>query len=181
MKLGDRLLKYRTDYTVHYNNNNNVNVGTATVDIIGIGNYSAGIHLTFTIEPASIESAEVSGIEDRTYNGEEQKQDLVVKLDDTRLHNTVADATRIVATFVDQCGNPLPYYNGIVQVETSNNLRVVGPEIIAAVGGHIGFWIRTKPTGREETGAVTVRALNTKIPEKQFMIKLTPDPGARCL
>ena len=66
-------------------------------------------------------------------------------------------------------------------METSNNLRVVGPEIIATVGGHIGFWIRTKPTGREETGAVTVRALNTKIPEKQFMIKLTPDPGVRCL
>ena len=117
----------------------------------------------------------------RTYPRNAYLADLVVKLDDTRLHNTVADATRIVATFVDQCGNPLPYYNGIVQVETSNNLRVVGPEIIATVGGHIGFWIRTKPTGREETGAVTVRALNTKIPEKQFMIKLTPDPGVRCL
>ena len=117
----------------------------------------------------------------RTYPRNAYLADLVVKLDDTRLHNTIADATRIVATFVDQCGNPLPYYNGIVQVETSNNLRVVGPEIIATVGGHIGFWIRTKPTGREETGAVTFRALNTKIPEKQFMIKLTPDPGVRCL
>ena len=87
VKLGDRLLKYRTDYTVHYNNNNNVNVGTATVDIIGIGNYSAGIHLTFTIEPASIdiETAEVSGIEDRIYNGQAQEQNPVVKLGDTTL------------------------------------------------------------------------------------------------
>ncbi len=85
VKLGDKVLRRNTDYAVHYNNNNNVNVGTATVDIIGIGNYSAGIHLTFTIEPASIESAEVSGIEDRTYNGEEQEQNLVVKLGEKTL------------------------------------------------------------------------------------------------
>jgi hypothetical protein len=62
-----------------------VNAGTASVDIIGIGNYSAGVHQTFTIEPASIENAEVSGLEDRTYNGQAQEQTPVVKVGSTTL------------------------------------------------------------------------------------------------
>ena len=83
VKLGDKLLRRNSDYSVHYNNNQNA--GTARVDIHGMGNYTGHIERTFTITPASIENAEVSGIEDRTYNGQAQTQTPVVKFGSTTL------------------------------------------------------------------------------------------------
>ncbi len=117
----------------------------------------------------------------RTYSCDAHLDDLAVTIDHRELCNTVVDATRLTARFVDQLGNPLPYYNGILSIETSSNLEVIGPNTVAVVGGRIGCWIKTKPVCRAETGTVTVRALNTDIPEKVLTIQLRPDENIRCL
>ncbi len=117
----------------------------------------------------------------RTYSRDAYLKDLKVTVDDTQLHNTVPDATRVTAAFVDQLGNPLPYYNGVVCIETSDNLDVMGPRTVAVVGGHIGFWVQTKPICREEAGYVTIRAINTDIPEKRIDFTLCPDDQVRVL
>lgn len=117
----------------------------------------------------------------RTFSRDAHLADLKVTIDDTELCNTVMDATRVTASFVDQLGNRLPYYNGIISVETSDNLDVMGPRTVAVVGGHIGIWIKTKSINQVQTGTVTIRALNTNIPEKVIEIALHPDEGIRTL
>ena len=78
VKLGSTTLTEGTDYTISYSNN--TNAGTATVTITGNGAYTGTKTSDFTISPASIVDAEVSGIEDTTYNGEEQKPAPVIKV-----------------------------------------------------------------------------------------------------
>ena len=78
VKVASATLVEGTDYTVSYKNN--TDAGKATVTITGKGNYTGTKDSDFTINPASIEDAEVSGLEDKTYNGEEQKQTPVVKV-----------------------------------------------------------------------------------------------------
>ena len=117
----------------------------------------------------------------RSYSPDAYLSDLVVKADHQELYNTIVDATRVTAEFVDQLGNPLPYYNGIISFETSENLEIIGPKMVAAVGGRIGCWVKTKPLCREETGTITVRAQNTAIQEKVLTIQLRPDHSIRCL
>lgn len=110
----------------------------------------------------------------RTYSGDACLADLEVKPDDLTLSNTLVDSTRFVCRFVDQCGNLLPFYNGIVQIEVGEGLEVIGPTIVSALAGSVGFWVKTKPMAREMDSFVKVRALNTSIPEKTFTIHLQP-------
>lgn len=117
----------------------------------------------------------------KTYSCDAHLDDLVVEIDDHELYNTVVDSTRVTARFVDQEGNLLPYYNGVLTIETSNNLEIVGPATVAVVGGRIGFWVKTKPGCGEGTGTITVRALNTQIPAKTLTVALHEDPTIRCL
>ena len=111
----------------------------------------------------------------RTYSRDAHLDGLKVTVDDTALNNTVVDSTRFVCEYQDQLGNLLPYYNGIISVETSDNIEVIGPKTIAVVGGRIGFWIKTKPINREEKATVTIHAVNTDIPDQMFTIDLSPD------
>ena len=86
VKVGSTTLEYEKDYTVSYNNN--TNAGKATVTITGKGNYTGTAPAAeFTINPASIKDADVTGLEDKTYNGEEQKQAPVVKVGSATLEN----------------------------------------------------------------------------------------------
>lgn len=117
----------------------------------------------------------------KTYSRDAHLSDLIVELDDSILYNTIVDSTRITARFVDQEENLLPYYNGIISIETSDNLTVVGPQTVAVVGGRIGFWVKTKPISRAETGYIRVRALNTHLAEKCVEIQLQPDEAIQLL
>ena len=71
---GSVTLKEGTDYTVSYSDN--TAVGTATVTIIGKGNFKGTVSKTFKITPASIEGATVSGIKNKTYTGKAVTQSL---------------------------------------------------------------------------------------------------------
>ncbi|MDO4356922.1 MAG: hypothetical protein Q4E13_10480, partial [Clostridia bacterium] len=67
------------DYTVSYANN--LNVGTATVTITGIGNYTGNITKEFEIaaKDTASEGLTVDDIEIQTYTGEEIKPELTVR------------------------------------------------------------------------------------------------------
>ena len=107
------------DFELSYSDNN-INAGTATVTIIGIGNYTGIAEKKFTIEPKNIESAIiVLGGLSRPYTGEEQTVEIVsVTLPDGEgvnlerdidytvkdNSNTATDAAKIVLT-IEGMGN----------------------------------------------------------------------------
>ena len=67
--LNGSMLTAGADYTASYTNN--VNVGTATVTVTGIGNYSGTKTATFTIKPRSLDKAILELSEDScTYTGQ---------------------------------------------------------------------------------------------------------------
>ena len=70
--LGKKTLSPETDYTVEYSNN--INVGKATVIITGIGDYAGRKEVSFNIKGKSIAKATVTGLENKVFNGQEQKQ-----------------------------------------------------------------------------------------------------------
>lgn len=110
----------------------------------------------------------------KTYSGDACLTDMEVLPDDLTLNNTLVDCTRFVCRFVDQCGNLLPFYNGVVQIEVGEGLELIGPSIVPALAGSVGFWVKTAPLQREMTAEVTVRPLNTAISEKTFTLHLLP-------
>lgn len=67
-----------TDYTVSYQNN--INVGTATVIITGKGAYTGTKTATFKINGTSLAKVQISGLENKVYNGKAQTQELTLKL-----------------------------------------------------------------------------------------------------
>ncbi len=73
-----KTLEEGTDYTLSYENN--VEIGKATVTVTGIGNYAGTKTAYFQIIGQSIAKAKVTGIVDKTYNGTEQTQEIVVAL-----------------------------------------------------------------------------------------------------
>lgn len=98
--------------------------------------------------------------------------DLKVVIDDTELLSTEVDTTRVCCTFVDQIGNNLPYYNGVIQIETEGDVEVIGAKTVAVIGGSIAFWIKTKANLRSSVAKVTVKALNTMIADKVLDINI---------
>ena len=58
-----------SNYTVSYDDN--VNAGTAKIVVTGKGNYTGSAETTFTIQPCSIDSGQVSSITDQEYTGSE--------------------------------------------------------------------------------------------------------------
>ena len=82
---GDLTLTNGKDYTLSYTNN--VNVGTATVKIIGKGNYVGTTSRTFKINPKSIAKFSVTGIKNKTYTGKAITQSPTVKDGSTKLKN----------------------------------------------------------------------------------------------
>ena len=78
-----RQLLLGTDYTASYKNN--VNVGTATITLTGINNYSGTREVSFNIIPANIASTMVSEISNQTYTGKALTPKPTVKLGDVTL------------------------------------------------------------------------------------------------
>ena len=81
LALGGRTLVEGTDYVVEIRRN--ILVGTAEIDIIGIGNYSGTIRLYANITPADISGSgfTVDGIAGGTYTGVAHTPDVILKKD----------------------------------------------------------------------------------------------------
>lgn len=80
---GKVTLSEGTDYTAAFSNN--VEVGTATVILSGIGDYAGTKKVAFKINGISLKKAEVYALQDKTYDGSEQKQNVSVGLNHTIL------------------------------------------------------------------------------------------------
>jgi gliding motility-associated-like protein len=71
VKDGSETLVEGTDYEVTYSDN--INVGTATVTVNGIGNYSGTLTKTFNVVSKSLENAKIGTIGSQLYTGTERK------------------------------------------------------------------------------------------------------------
>ncbi|MGI6216038.1 MAG: cell wall-binding repeat-containing protein [Coriobacteriales bacterium] len=72
-----------TDYSLSYVNN--IDAGTAIVYVNGMGSYVGSKQITFTIDPASIETATVSSIADQTFSATPVVPEVTVTLGSTEL------------------------------------------------------------------------------------------------
>lgn len=85
VRCGGAVLKPGTDYTVAYRNN--VNAGTGTVTVAGKGGYAGTKAATFSIAPASLSRAKLTGLVSKAYTGKAVKQVPTVKLGSLALKN----------------------------------------------------------------------------------------------
>ena len=83
--LNGKTLKLNKDYKVSYSNN--IAVGTATITINGIGNYTGSKIINFDIVPKKLDlsSATVNSISSKTYTGASIKPSVTVKLNNKTL------------------------------------------------------------------------------------------------
>ena len=81
--VGERTLISGTDYSLSYKDN--INVGTATITITGMGNYTGVTSATFTINAASVSVATVSGLSAKTFTGSTITQTPTVTVDERNL------------------------------------------------------------------------------------------------
>ncbi|MDE7253177.1 MAG: chitobiase/beta-hexosaminidase C-terminal domain-containing protein, partial [Acetatifactor sp.] len=72
-----------SNYTVSYSNNEQP--GVAYVIITGIGDYTGTKRVAFKVLGTPLKGAEVTGIEDRVYDGDEQEMDIDVLLNGEKL------------------------------------------------------------------------------------------------
>ena len=79
------VLEEGKDYSLAWSNN--VNAGTATVTVTGLGNYVDSAAAQFTINPASLSGASITGLSGKTYTGKAIVQAPVVKLNEKTLIN----------------------------------------------------------------------------------------------
>ena len=87
---GTKTLVQDTDYTVEYSDN--INVGTATVTVTGIGNYTGTGSKTFEITAKSLDGVDIGSIADKTYTGSAIKPSVTVK-DGTKTLKVMTDYT----------------------------------------------------------------------------------------
>ena len=74
-----------TDYTVFYSDN--VNAGKGSVKITGTGDYTGSANAEFTISPASISGAAISGVKNKVYTGKNLTQAVTVKVGSKKLQS----------------------------------------------------------------------------------------------
>lgn len=87
VRLHNKILVKDTDYTVAYADNKEI--GKATAVLTGIGDYAGTKKVTFNIVGTSLGKAKVHKITDQTYNGSEQKPDITVSLNGSKLQNEI--------------------------------------------------------------------------------------------
>ena len=92
--------------------------------------------------------------------------------DNTVLTSAYADDTRIALRFLDQEGNLLPYYPGIVKVSCQGDIELRGPDTFPSMGGMAAFWIRTTASGKPGTATVTIHTFNSVLPEQTLEFEL---------
>lgn len=83
VKDGTKVLAVGKDYKVKYSKNKSV--GTASVEVIGTGNYTGSQKTTFEIKPAAIKNATVTMAESVTYTGKAVKPKVKVSFGNKKL------------------------------------------------------------------------------------------------
>lgn len=83
VRLNDEELRYGEDYSVYYSNN--LDAGTATITIIGEGDYTGKATRSFTIAPKKVNPAVTLSTTAYTYDGKIKKPSVSVKADGIKL------------------------------------------------------------------------------------------------
>ncbi|MGI6033359.1 MAG: fibronectin type III domain-containing protein [Coriobacteriales bacterium] len=91
--LGTQKLVKGNDYSVEYKEN--VNAGTATITVLGLGNYADSKTATFTIAPKALTNSNVSDVADQTYTGSAIEPAVTVEDGST----TLADGTDYTVSY----------------------------------------------------------------------------------
>ncbi|GAB6393697.1 MAG: Ig-like domain-containing protein [Bacteroidales bacterium] len=97
VKAGDKVLTRGVDYTTGYSNN--INAGTATVGVIGMGDYTGVANKTFTILPKAVAGEWLEDIPTQYYTGSPVELSL-----------TIRDGARILTQGIDYV---LDYTNNV--------------------------------------------------------------------
>ncbi len=100
--------------------------------------------------------------------GQTKKFSLFAKADTNILqHDITYDVTRIVVKLVDEYDNVYPYAVNVINVQTTDEVEVIGPKSVALSAGSIGFYIKTKKKGKAN---VTLSSPGFKAINIQFEI-----------
>ncbi len=93
-----KTLEKDTDYTVAYGNN--TNVGTATVTVTGMGNYTGEVSMNFTISAADISGATIEDIPNQVYTGQAITPELAITMNG----KTLVKGTDYTVAYADNVG-----------------------------------------------------------------------------
>ncbi len=152
VKDGEKTLKVDSDYSVVYSNN--VNAGTATITIVGKGEYAGTKEVTFTINPKSASNITISDITAVTYTGSEQTPAVTVKDGEKTLvldtDYSVAYSNNVNAGTADVTVTGKGNYSGTKSVTFTINPKSASDFTVSDIAA-------VTYTGSEQTPAVTVK------------------------
>ncbi len=78
------------------------------------------------------------------------------------------DATRVVVEAIDEYGNGLPFASQVIQVTVEGPVEILGPSVLALIGGVQGIYIRTKG----EAGQAVVKVKSEQLGEQQVELTI---------
>jgi len=159
VKEGAMMLTLNADYTVSYNDN--INVGTATVTVIGVGNYAGDSGSTsFAINPKVI-TFDIDPISEQTYTGSEITPVITIK-DDLKTLTLDTDYSVSYSNNINVDDNALVTVIGIGNYEGSAGSAIfkINPKVIDFDIDSIAAQIYT---GNPITPTVTVKDGSTTL------------------
>lgn len=53
------------------------------------------------------------------------------------------DVASVRVEVVNEKGEILPYYQGVITFETEGNIEIIGPKVVTAIGGSVGTYVKT--------------------------------------
>lgn len=154
-------------YTALYSENKNV--GTATVLVVGQGNYTGSQRATFEITPASAGSMDASWTTEPgiTYDGQPHNPVPTVKQGDTVLTENL-DYT-VEYTQNDKAVTPT--------AAGSYTVKITGKGNFDGVSTTIGYTIKPKSLAQNDTADGTKKVVSLEIPDQEYTGSvLTPGP-----
>lgn len=92
----------------------------------------------------------------KTYSNNPYLAEYRIEADDCELYNDRVDETRVVVYAVDENGNRLYCHQGVLSVEVTGDLELIGPQHLPFMGGVAAFWVKTKATGKAGNGKIRV-------------------------
>lgn len=93
---------------------------------------------------------------------------LEVTVQTTELNAHCGDTTRVVLKALDQKGHLMPYFQDVVRVEVSDNLRLIGPGALSMEGGVASFWVRAYQGGQ---GSIQIQSQVFALENIELMVK----------
>ncbi|MBU1144694.1 MAG: glycoside hydrolase family 2 protein [Firmicutes bacterium] len=93
--------------------------------------------------------------------GQSKEVFLKAELDDKiLLHDITYDVTRLVVSLKDEFDNILPFASNVIEIETSKELQIIGPNKLSLLGGSTGIYLKT--TGILGKASIRIQSVGFK-------------------